>query len=226
MKGRVIFQVVIVFVLLVFLGAMQVQVTNLNKEIKSLNDSISSQNKYIDLRLNNIKRQVKLFDTSISTATQSIVDLETGAEEQANTILRYVDNERTILKSYALLLAQTNIYERLVFIRNTERTNEEISIDVNYVEMLDGDAAEAAAIDDGDPDAASLSNNFYIREKDKTTYQIVLDPETTIYRLEGAQLIWSSLDSLLDDANTDYDGLFHVYFVDGKVVYLEEQYRP
>lgn len=226
MRKRVTFQVVLITVMLVLLVVLQFQEISQNNEIKNLNDSIIEQNTLFAKRLDEIERQTKLINTTIIKVVQSITDIETEVKNQAGTISRYSDNERSILKSYTLISAQTNVNERLIFIRNTVKTNDKLIIDVNYVEMLDGEKAKEAAIADGNPEAGSLSNNYYIQEKDKTIYQIVIDPETTMYRLEGALLIWTSLESLLDDAKANYDGLFHIYFVDGKAVYLEEQYRP
>jgi hypothetical protein len=106
----------------------------------------------------------------------------------------------------------------------------DILIDVDRVDMLGGEEAEAAASARGD----EVSNDYYLVND---------NPQLRRYRLSADAVVWGSLglgrtvehqpasvDDLLAFLRTDTpqsrNTLFHLHVDDGWIVGVEEQYRP
>ena len=100
-----------------------------------------------------------------------------------------------------------------------------IAIDVDYVQMLTGSKARAAAIKNGDADTSfdangkiidiNVPNDYYILNSNKRLVKIVIAPHVSLSLLhqEGDEVPMS-------------DRLFKVYFKNKKIKKIEEVYLP
>lgn len=92
------------------------------------------------------------------------------------------------------------------------------------MEWFGGEAAEIAAKEDGVLEPESLPNGFYIRNASEEIKRVKLETDVTIAELNGARHQQVDYTSFISEELMDR--LFHMTFVEGKVVLLEEQYRP
>ncbi|OME06862.1 hypothetical protein BSK64_09120 [Paenibacillus odorifer] len=69
-----------------------------------------------------------------------------------------------------------------------------------------------------------MPNGFYIRNASEEIKRVKLETDVTIAELNGARHQQGDYTSFISEELMDR--LFHLTFVEGKVVLLEEQYRP
>ncbi|WP_054940118.1 hypothetical protein [Paenibacillus ihuae] len=122
------------------------------------------------------------------------------------------------------LLKLPDVTKKLAFVQDFSQEDGILSLDLDVVEWFSGEEAEAAAKEDGNPEASSLANGFYIRNTSDELETIKLEPDVQIDVLEEARL---QAVQYQDFYSTELkDRLFYYTAVGGKVVLLQEMYRP
>jgi len=116
------------------------------------------------------------------------------------------------------------VEKKLAFIKGVITEGNTVYLDLDEVEWFGGEAAEIAAKEDGVLEPESLPNGFYIRNASEEIKRVKLEPDVTIAELNGARHQQVDYTSIVSEELMDR--LFHLTFVEGKVVLLEEQYRP
>lgn len=122
-------------------------------------------------------------------------------------------------------LAETDEFGRI-----TDIASDGTTLRVERVDMLSGQEAEEAAAAGN----ADVSNDYYLRERPEFWTQYTLDPNVVVWgsiRMEGSvepvRVDLARLIKFVDQDNTyDLQTLFHLDVEDGRVIGIEEQYRP
>lgn len=114
--------------------------------------------------------------------------------------------------------------KKLAFIKGVITEGNTVYLDLDEVEWFGGEAAEIAAKEDGIQEPESLPNGFYIRNASDEIERLKLETDVTIAELNGARPQQVDYTNFISEELVDR--LFHLTFVEGKAVLLEEQYRP
>lgn len=116
------------------------------------------------------------------------------------------------------------VEKKLAFIKGVITEGNSVYLDLDEVEWFGGEAAEIAAKEDGIQEPESLPNGFYIRNASDEIERLKLETDVTIAELNGARPQQVDYTNFISEELVDR--LFHLTFVEGKAVLLEEQYRP
>lgn len=204
MKKRNIFNtavVVIAIVSLVFNGY----------SVYKINDLQDQNQKGIEDPLKEVSHTTKkLVQTMSEIAIQS--NSETGVEGESVEELKNV------------IYKMPQVEKKLAFIKGMSAEEGSVYLDLDEVEWLSGEDAENAAREDGVKEPESLPNDFYIRNASDEIERVKLEADVSIAELNGAR--HQSVDYTAFIGEELMDRLFHFTYVEGKVVLLEEQYRP
>ncbi|RCX21435.1 hypothetical protein DFP94_102188 [Fontibacillus phaseoli] len=119
---------------------------------------------------------------------------------------------------------ESPITKRLAFIKQLISEEGQYYLVLDYAEWFSDAEAEKAAKEDGDPEAGSLSNGFYIRNETNEQEKVKLEKDGLFYVMDGAtpravdynEFVSSELE----------ERLFNLRFAGDTLVAMEEQYRP
>jgi hypothetical protein len=130
--------------------------------------------------------------------------------------------------------------EQFGFIRSVDRSTEPATLEFDEAEWLTGEAAQKAAVEDGKLEPGQpVANDYYIRNPDKATRVLEVDPDTAVTATR-CQLCRDGKPGNVTDFlasfsrkgqtyNDDYRGAESQYWLtieDGRVLAIDEQYRP
>lgn len=127
-------------------------------------------------------------------------------------------------KLYQIVDHLPQVTKKLGFIQAVKKDGSDYYLVLDDVEWFSGEAAEQAAAEDGVPDAASLSNGFYIRNPVIDDTRIHLRADALLYVLDGSRTVEVKLQEII--TMNLVDRLFHVRYAGDSAIVLEEQYRP
>lgn len=125
---------------------------------------------------------------------------------------------------YAIIDALPQVTKKVAFIKEIGKHEGKYNLVLDYVEWFSGEAAIQAAAEDQNPEAASLSNGFYIRNTIEEQDKVQLSADSMFFVLDGAGSIGAAIDDFIQ--MTPVDRLFNIRFVNDSIVLLEERYRP
>lgn len=118
----------------------------------------------------------------------------------------------------------TRISKKLAFTKQLVQENDQYYLVLDEIEWFSGDEAEQAAEEDNNPEAASLSNGFYIRNKTMDHEKVRIEQDTPIFVMDGTTQQNIGFDAFI--SSDIQDKIFHVRIVDHTIVFMQEQYRP
>jgi hypothetical protein len=130
--------------------------------------------------------------------------------------------------------------EQFGFIRSVDTSTEPATLEFDEAEWLTGEAAQKAAVEDGQLEPGQpVANDYYIRNTDKATRVLEVGPDTAVTATR-CQLCRGGKPGNVADFlasfsrkgqtyNDDYRGAESQYWLtieDGRVLAIDEQYRP
>jgi hypothetical protein len=194
--------------------AMQIN-KSLEQSVKQLSDKLSNTNLIIE----NLKSKNENLTNSNAEIIGKIHALETNSSKQ-------IEDETNIKKIYKIIDSLPEVSKKLAIIKELRNEKGIYYLALDYVNWFSGDDAIKAAKEDNNPNAASLSNNFYIRNERVENEIVVLENEAIIYVLNGAMLKYLEFNEFTSEKSNITNRLFNILFVGDKITLLEEQYRP
>ncbi|QGQ95019.1 hypothetical protein EHS13_09035 [Paenibacillus psychroresistens] len=188
-----------------------------NETIKT--DELSASKVMID----SLKKSVSEMQNQINATNRS------NSEDFEN---KRVDNE----KVEHLLIKLPQVSKKMAIIKNVvEKDGSTYSI-LDYVEMLGGEAAARSYMEDtqatqaeADAFVDSFTNGYYIRNKKVEQDMVQIENDALIYGVygdAGPKLKYMNDSDFILYNQNNKDSLFWFYFIDNKIVYMTEQYRP
>jgi hypothetical protein len=130
--------------------------------------------------------------------------------------------------------------EQFGFIRSVDTSTEPATLEFDEAEWLTGEAAQQAAVEDGQLEPGQpVANDHYIRNPDKSTRVLEVGPDTAVTAMR-CQLCRGGMPGRVTDFlasfskrgqtyNDDYRGAESQYWLtieDGRVLVIDEQYSP
>lgn len=147
--------------------------------------------------------------------------------DQGEYDLRIDYSRQDAMKALHMIRNLPQVSNNLAFIQDASAEGDTLNLSLDYVEWLTGEEAREVATKDNKLDEAALENGYYVRnmqiENDPFTFNIF---DTLIFILDGASVKHADYSQILNDPASLNERLFHVYFVDNKLLILQEQYRP
>ncbi|WP_143186406.1 hypothetical protein [Paenibacillus sp. P3E] len=78
------------------------------------------------------------------------------------------------------ILKLPEVEDKLAFVKNLSNSGGSVILDLDELKWFSGDEAEAAAQEDGKPDAGSLTNGIYFSNSSESIGSVNLKPEVLI----------------------------------------------
>jgi cell division protein FtsB len=172
----------------------------------------------INSQINNLRSENQKLRENITELTTKTHTIETVSRMEA-------ENENSIRKLYQVIENLPGVSKKMAFIKEIRNEDKHYLV-LDYVNWFSGDDAIKAAQEDNDPNAASLNNGFYIRNKHIENDKVLLGEHALIYVLEGAQNQYIEFNKFITEGLNRDDRLFNILFVGENITLLEEQYRP
>ncbi|MBD0379885.1 hypothetical protein [Paenibacillus sedimenti] len=195
-------------------SAMQMN-NSLEQSVKQLSDKLSNTNLIIE----NLKSESENLKNNNAEIIGKLHALETDSAMR-------LEDETNIKKIYKIIDSLPEVSKKLAFIKELRNEKGIYYLVLDYVNWFSGDDAKKAAKEDNNPNAASLSNNFYIRNERVENDKVVLGNDAMIYELNGAMLKYIEFNEFTSEKSNTTNRLFNILFVSDKLILLEEQYRP
>ncbi|SEC81832.1 hypothetical protein [Paenibacillus sp. GP183] len=183
--------------------------SSLEQDVKRLSEKLASTSLIIE----NLKSENDKLTANYKYITGNLHTMQVEDEANIYKIRKIIDNLPGVSK-------------KLAFIKELRNEKGVYYLVFDYVNWFHGDDAKKAAQEDNNPNAASLSNNFYIRNEIIENDKVVLRNDAMIYELNGALLKYIAFNDFVSEKTNLVDRLFNIVIVTDKITLLEEQYRP